>query len=86
MKVRYTVVLEPNAGTGIYTVTVPALPGCITQGATLPEALAHAREAIAGFVHDLTRNGEQIPVEEPGFAIVSLEAEVDIAAAARASA
>ena len=86
MKVRYTVVLDPNAGSGVYTVTVPALPGCITEGDTLQEALAHAHEAIVGFVRDLTRNGEPVPVEEPGFAVVSVEAELDGDTVTRASA
>ncbi len=27
--------------------TVPALPGCVTDGATIDEALEHARDAIA---------------------------------------
>lgn len=29
---QYTIVLEPDTVEGGYTVTVPALPGCITQG------------------------------------------------------
>lgn len=35
---------------GGYTVMVPALPGCITEGDTEEEALAHAREAIQGYL------------------------------------
>lgn len=86
MKVRYTVVLDPNAGSGVYTVTVPALPGCISEGDTLQEAIAHAQEAITGYVRDLARHGEPIPVEEPGFAVISIEAEVEDNASARVSA
>lgn len=42
----YTVlaVLTP-AEEGGYTVTFPHLPGCVTEGDTLQEALANAREA-----------------------------------------
>ncbi|MEE8447974.1 MAG: type II toxin-antitoxin system HicB family antitoxin [Gemmatimonadota bacterium] len=29
---------------------VPALPGCVTQGTTRPEALTNAREAIAAYL------------------------------------
>jgi len=43
MKVR--VVLEPSEEGG-YTVYVPALPGCISEGDTRDEALANVREAI----------------------------------------
>lgn len=43
MKLR--VILEPSAEGG-YTVYVPALPGCISEGDSRDEALANIREAI----------------------------------------
>lgn len=43
---RYTVVLIPDPNDGAYTVTVPALPGLVSHGETLEEALAMAQEAI----------------------------------------
>jgi predicted RNase H-like HicB family nuclease len=46
---RYTVVLDPDPDDGGYTVTVPALPGCVTEGDTREEALSNAAEAIEGF-------------------------------------
>lgn len=42
---RLRVVLEPSEEGG-YTVTVPALPGCISEGNDLDDALANIREAI----------------------------------------
>jgi predicted RNase H-like HicB family nuclease len=39
------VMLEPSEDGG-YTVTVPSLPGCISEGDTRDEALANIREAI----------------------------------------
>jgi predicted RNase H-like HicB family nuclease len=42
---RYTVVLTPEQDGSAYNVTIPALPGCFTWGATVEEALAMAREA-----------------------------------------
>ena len=39
------VVLEPSDEGG-FTVYVPALPGCISEGDTREEALANIREAI----------------------------------------
>ncbi|MCG8556862.1 MAG: type II toxin-antitoxin system HicB family antitoxin [Proteobacteria bacterium] len=42
---NYSVVLEPDPDGG-YVAVVPALPGCYSQGDTVEEALANAREAI----------------------------------------
>ena len=47
MKLR--VVLEPSDEGG-YTVTVPALPGCISEGETREEALRNIREAIEPYL------------------------------------
>jgi predicted RNase H-like HicB family nuclease len=43
---KLQVILEPSADGG-YTVTVPALPGCISEGDSRQEALDNIREAIA---------------------------------------
>ena len=42
---RLHVLLEPSEDGG-YTVTVPSLPGCISEGDTREDALANIREAI----------------------------------------
>ena len=42
---RFKVVLEPSDEGG-YTVYVPSLPGCISEGDTPDQALANIREAI----------------------------------------
>ncbi len=42
---KLKVVLEPSEEGG-YTVIVPSLPGCISEGDTEEEALANIREAI----------------------------------------
>lgn len=62
MTKRYTYVVhfEP-ADEGGFVVTVPALPGCITQGETYEEAVAMAYEAIEGFVEALAKAGEPVP-------------------------
>jgi predicted RNase H-like HicB family nuclease len=43
MKIK--VVLEPSAEGG-YTISVPSLPGCISEGDTMDEALVNIKEAI----------------------------------------
>ena len=52
---------EPEGG---YTVIVPSLPGCITYGADLDEAIAMAREAIELYIESLVAHDEEVPTEE----------------------
>jgi antitoxin HicB len=59
----YTVILEPDLDEGGYTVKVPALPGCVTQGDTLEEAIAMAKDAIGLYLESLISDGEPIPEE-----------------------
>ena len=57
---EYTVILEPEDD-GRFNVMVPALPEIATFGATVEEALANAREAVALVIEDRTATGEEIP-------------------------
>ncbi len=59
---KYTVVLEPQEEGG-YTVTVPALPGCISEGDTADEVLSNIKEAIELFLEVLKEDGKPIPVD-----------------------
>ena len=70
---QYIVILKPTAYDDEigYTVEVPALPGCITEGDTVQEALANAREAIAGYLESLTDDG--LPIPTSGELIASVE-------------
>lgn len=61
---RYTILLIPDEEEGGYTVEVPALPGCITQGDTLEEAIANAKEAIEAWIGSAEKHGEPIPEEK----------------------
>jgi len=77
---RYTVIMEKNEDGG-YTVTVPSLPGCISEGSTWDEALAEIEEAISGYIEVAKKLGKPIPVEvtvpmntvnaEPGYSMAS---------------
>jgi antitoxin HicB len=46
---------------GSYTVSVPALPGCMTYGDTVEHAIQMAQEAIELYIEDLHERGEEIP-------------------------
>ncbi|HEY7034878.1 MAG TPA: type II toxin-antitoxin system HicB family antitoxin [Thermomicrobiales bacterium] len=43
---RFVIVLTPDLEDGGYTVTAVGLPGLVTDGDTVEEAMANAREAI----------------------------------------
>jgi antitoxin HicB len=60
---QYTVVFEPDEDGG-FVVTVPALPGCFTQGETFEEAVKMAEDAIKCFLDSMIKHNEPIP-EEP---------------------
>lgn len=57
---EFEVVLTPEDGCG-YSVSVPALPGCTSQGATREEALAMIREAIELYLESLEAHGDPLP-------------------------
>ena len=59
---RYTVVLEQESDGG-YVASVPALPGCVSQGDSRAEALANIREAIELYVEDCRDAGDPVPTE-----------------------
>ena len=55
------VVLIPDKTDGGYTVIVPSLPGCISEGDTVDEALANIKEAIGLHIESMQAHGEDIP-------------------------
>ena len=46
---------------GSYTVSVPALPGCITYGDNVEHAMQMAKEAVELYIEELRERGEDIP-------------------------
>ncbi len=60
---KYTVVLQ-RENDGGYVVSVPALPGCVSQGDTRGEALENIEEAIELYLEDVKAAGEPIPAED----------------------
>lgn len=60
---NFTVLFEP-AEEGGYVVTCPALPGLVTEGDTLEEARAMARDAIRAYLESLRKDGQPIPADK----------------------
>lgn len=60
---QYTATFELNEDNG-YTVTVPALPGLVTEGRNLEEAREMAEDAIRCYIQGLKMAHEAIPLEK----------------------
>ncbi len=56
----YTVVIRAG-NEGGYVATVPALPGCVSQGRTRPQTLRNAKEAIEAYIEALIEDGLPVP-------------------------
>ena len=60
---EYTAIFEP-AEEGGYVVSVPALPGCVTEGDTFEQATIMIKDAVEGYIQVLKEEGEEIPQEK----------------------
>jgi len=61
MKLVYPALFSPwEEGNG-YTVEFPDLPGCVTEGATLAEAIEMAEDAASGWILGELEDGNAIP-------------------------
>lgn len=66
----YTIVLMYDPEMRLYSVDVPALPGCTSAGATVEECLSNAREAIRGHIATLEEMGLPVPEETEGATVI----------------
>jgi antitoxin HicB len=62
MQREYTAFFEANEHGG-YTVTVPALPGLVTEGKNLVHARTMAKDAVRCYIEGLKKSKEPIPLE-----------------------
>jgi predicted RNase H-like HicB family nuclease len=60
---KYTVILQRESD-GRFVATVPALPGCVSQGDSRKEVLKNIEEAIELYLEDVRAAGQPSPVEE----------------------
>ena len=63
MEYIYPALFEQN-GDGSYTITYPDLPGCISEGKSLGNAMDMAKKALTQWIEYLLDENETIP--EPG--------------------
>jgi len=55
---------EPEGG---YTAFVPSLPGCVTYGDTIDEAIEMVKEAVELYIESLIAHNEPVPSDEEIF-------------------
>ena len=76
----FSILLDPDPETGTYTVTVPALPGIVTQGDTIEDAIAMAKDAIRLHVEAMAAHGEPIPEERDRPQLITVPVPIHVAA------
>jgi len=59
---KFTATLERDED-GVWIAECPAIPGCVSQGQTREEALAHVKEAIALCLEVRAERGMPLTVE-----------------------
>lgn len=65
MKLVYPACFYQDTETGNYTVEVPDLPGCVSGGPTIAEAILMAEDAACGWVLDELEDGNAVPSASP---------------------
>lgn len=60
----YTTIFDPNEDGG-YTVTVPALPGLVTEGDNLKQAREMAKDAVQCYIESLVIDSMPLPPDQP---------------------
>lgn len=71
---KYDAVFEEQE-VGGYTVTVPSLHGCVSEGDTFEEAKINIADAIKLYLEDLAADGEDIPNDNKPTFIGQIEVE-----------
>ena len=70
---QYTAVFEPDEKGRGYTVTIPSLPGCISEGDTFEKALENVQEAATLYLEVMRENKEEITTERKGVIIAPVQ-------------
>jgi predicted RNase H-like HicB family nuclease len=58
------VIYYPGEDSG-FVVECPSLPGCLSEGETVEEALKNIKEAVDLWIEDADTNGEEVPADLP---------------------
>jgi predicted RNase H-like HicB family nuclease len=70
---QYTAVFEPEKKSGGFTVTIPSLPGCISEGDTFEQASLNIQEAAELYLEVIKQKKTAIPWEEKGVVVAPIQ-------------
>jgi len=59
--IKYPAKITHSKSEGAYNVEFPDLPGCLTYGYSLEEALANAKDALDGYLESIDLREQEIP-------------------------
>ncbi len=75
----FLIIVSPDEESGGYTVSVPGMPGCITHGESVEDALANAKEAIALYLHDETPESLAAAGVQRNYVLAQVEVPIPVA-------
>ena len=73
---QYTAVFEPDKKDGGFTVTIPVLPGCISEGDNFEQASKNIQEAASLYNEVMRDKNFETPAKEGGVVIAPVEVRV----------
>ena len=73
---QYTAIFEPDEKSSGFTVTIPSLPGCISEGDSFEEALQNIQEAASLYVEVMKAQKVEISKGEKGIVIAPVKIKV----------
>ena len=68
--------IGPDKESSGYTVTIPSLPGCISEGDDFEEALKNIKEAASLYLEVMRKRREVIIKEEKGVIVAPVQVKV----------
>lgn len=72
---QYTAIFEPDKQGG-FTVIIPVLPGCISEGDTFEEALKNIKEAASLYIEVAQERRQKIPTEEQSIIVAPIQVKL----------
>lgn len=73
---HYMAIFEPDEKFKGFTVTIPSLPGCISEGDTFEEALKNIKEAAGLYLETMIKEEKETPYQNESVVIAPVEVKI----------